>query len=77
MCSLGMRDLPVDDEAHLLYLCPATTVDRQERRFVQLPFMSLQDLMCPWNVYGVALIVYQRIKIVDATAVAAARQQPK
>jgi hypothetical protein len=27
-----MRDLPVDDEAHLLLSCSATTVVRQERK---------------------------------------------
>jgi hypothetical protein len=30
--------LPVDDEAHLLSSCPATTVVRRERRLAQLPF---------------------------------------
>jgi hypothetical protein len=33
---LGMHDLPVVDEAHLLFPCPATAVVRQERRFAQL-----------------------------------------
>jgi hypothetical protein len=42
--ALGMHDLPVDDKAHLLFSCPATAVDRRERRFAQLPFTSLQDL---------------------------------
>jgi hypothetical protein len=36
-----MHDLPVDDEAHLLFSCPATAVVRRERRFAQLPFMSV------------------------------------
>jgi hypothetical protein len=44
--ALGMHGLPVDDEAHLLFSCPATAVVRRERRFAQLPFPSLQDLMC-------------------------------
>jgi hypothetical protein len=43
--ALGMNDLPMDDEAHLLFSCPATAVVRRERRFAQLPFSSLQDLM--------------------------------
>jgi hypothetical protein len=29
--ALGMHDLPVDDEAHLLFSCPATAVVRRER----------------------------------------------
>jgi hypothetical protein len=44
--ALGTRNLPVDDEAHLLFSCPAIAVVRQERRFTQLPFSLLQDLMC-------------------------------
>jgi hypothetical protein len=44
--ALGMHNLPVDDEAHLLFSCLATTVVRRERRFAQLPFASLQGLMC-------------------------------
>jgi hypothetical protein len=46
--ALGMHDVPVDDEAHLLFSCPSTTVVRRERRFAQLPFTSLQDavVMC-------------------------------
>jgi hypothetical protein len=75
--ALGMHDLPVDDEAHLLFSCPATTVVRRERRFAQLPFTSLQDLMCCRDVYGVALFVHKCMKIADAVAVAAARQQPR
>jgi hypothetical protein len=43
--ALGMHDLPVDDEAHLLFSCPATAVVRRERRFAQLPFTSLQVLL--------------------------------
>jgi hypothetical protein len=31
--ALGMRDLPVDDEAHLLFSCPTTAVVSRERRF--------------------------------------------
>jgi hypothetical protein len=38
---------------------------------------SLQDLMCCLNVYGVALFVHKCMKIADAVAVAAARQQPR
>jgi hypothetical protein len=72
-----MHDLPVDDEAHLLFSCPATAVVRRERRFAQLPFNSLQDLMCCRDVYGVALFVHKCMKIADAAAVAAARQQPR
>jgi hypothetical protein len=68
---LGMHDLPVDNEAHLLFSCPATAVDRRERRFAQLPFTSLQELMCCRDVYGVALFVHKCMKIVDAAAVAA------
>jgi hypothetical protein len=75
--ALGMNDLPVDDETHLLFSCPATAVVRRERRFAQLPFTSLQDLMYCCDVYGVALFVHKCIKIADAAAVAAARQQPK
>jgi hypothetical protein len=37
----------------------------------------LQDLMCCCDVYGVALFVHKCMKIADAAAVAAARQQPK
>jgi hypothetical protein len=33
-------------------------VVRRERRFEQLPFTSLQDLMCCRDVYGVALLVH-------------------
>jgi hypothetical protein len=61
--ALGMHDLPVDDEAHLLFSCPATAVARRERRFAQLPFTSLQDLMCCRDVYGVALFVHKCMKI--------------
>jgi hypothetical protein len=49
--ALEMHDLPVDDEAHLLFLCPATAVVRRERRFAQLPFTSLPDLMCCCDVF--------------------------
>jgi hypothetical protein len=69
-----MHDLPVDDEAHLLFSCTATAVVRRER---QLSFMSLQDHMCCRDVYGVALFVHKCMKIADAAAVAAARQQPR
>jgi hypothetical protein len=72
-----MHDLPVDDESHLLFSCPATAVVRRERRFAQLPFTSLQDLKCCRDVYGVALFVHKCMKIADAAAVAAARQQPR
>jgi hypothetical protein len=75
--ALGMHDLPVDDEAHLLFWCPATAVVRREGRFAQLPSTSLQDLMCCRDVYGVALCVHKCMKIADAAAVAAARQQPR
>jgi hypothetical protein len=77
MCSFGNARLPVDDEAHLLFSCPATAVVRRERRFAQLPFTSLQDLMCCRDVYGVALFVHKCMKIAVAAAVAAARQQPR
>jgi hypothetical protein len=69
--ALGMHDLPVDDEAHLLFSCPDTAVVRRERRLTQLPFTSLQDLMCCRDVYGVALHVHKCMKITDAAAVAA------
>jgi hypothetical protein len=72
--ALGMHDLPVDDETHLLFSCPATAVVRRERRFAQLP---LQDLMCCGDVYWVALFVHKCMKIADVAAVAAARQQPR
>jgi hypothetical protein len=75
--ALGMHNLPVDDEVHLLFSCPATAVVRRERRISQLPFTSLQDFMCCRDVYGVALFVHKCIKIADAAAVAAARQQPR
>jgi hypothetical protein len=68
--ALGMHDLPVDDEAHLLCSCPATTVVKRERRFAQLPFTSLQDLMCCRDVYRVALFVHKYRKIADGAAVA-------
>jgi hypothetical protein len=51
-------------------------VVRRERRFAQLPFTSLQDLMCCRDVYGVALFVHKCMKIADVAAVAA-RQQPR
>jgi hypothetical protein len=75
--ALGMHDIPVDGEAHLLFSCPATAVVRRERRFAQLPSTSLQDLLCCRDVYGVALFVQKSMKIADAAAVAAARQQPR
>jgi hypothetical protein len=88
MCSLRMHDLPVDDEAHLLVSCLGTAVVRRERRFAQLPFTLLQDLMCCRDVYGVALFVvvvvgkfqkfvHKCMKIADVAAVVAARQQPR
>jgi hypothetical protein len=75
--ALGMHDLPVDDEAHLLFSYPATAVVRREHRFAQLPYTSLQDLICCRDVYGVALFVHKCMKIADAAATAAARQQPR
>jgi hypothetical protein len=75
--ALGMHDLPVDDEAHLLFSCPATTVVWWERRFAQSPFTLLHDLMCCRAVHGVALFVDNRMTIADTAAVAAARQQPR
>jgi hypothetical protein len=51
-----MHDLPVDDEAHLLFSCPATAVVRRGRRFAQLSVTPLQDLMCCRDVYGVAQV---------------------
>jgi hypothetical protein len=36
-----------------------------------------QDLMCCRDVYGVTLFVHKCMKIADAAAVAAARQQPR
>jgi hypothetical protein len=70
--ALGMHDLPVDDEVHLLFSCPATAVVR--RYNCQL---RLQDLMCCRDVYGVALFVHKCMKLADAAAVAAARKQPR
>jgi hypothetical protein len=70
-----MRNLPVDDEAHLLLLCPATGVIRRERCLTQLPFASL--LMCCPVVYGVALSVHKCLNVTDAAAEAAARQAPR
>jgi hypothetical protein len=67
--ALGMHDLPVDGEVHLLFSCPATAVVRRERRFAHLPFTSLQDLMCCRDVYGVALFVHECMKTADAAAV--------
>jgi hypothetical protein len=75
--ALGMHDLPVDDEAHLLFSCPATVVVKGECQFAQLPYTSLQDLMCCCDVYGVALFEHKYMKIADAAAVAAARQPPR
>jgi hypothetical protein len=75
--ALGMHDRPADDEAHLLFSCPATAVVRRERRFAQLPISSLQNLMCCRDVSGMALFVHKCMKIADAAAVAAARQQPR
>jgi hypothetical protein len=75
--ALGMHDLPGDDEAHLLFSCPATAVVRRKRRIAQLPFPSLQDLMCCHDVYRVALFVHKCMKIANVAAVAAARQQAR
>jgi hypothetical protein len=49
-------------------VCTALAGDR----FAQLPFMSLQDLMCCRDVYGLALFVHKCMKVVDAAATAAA-----
>jgi hypothetical protein len=70
-------DFPVGDEAHLLFSCPTTTVVGRERRFAQLPFASLQDLMCCRDVFGVALFVPKCMKFAGTAAVAAAKQQPR
>jgi hypothetical protein len=37
----------------------------------------VQDLMCCRDVYGVALSVHKCMKIADAAALAAAKQQPR
>jgi hypothetical protein len=55
----GMQHVPVDDEDHVRFSCPATAVARWERQFAQLPLTSLQDLMCCRDVYGVALFVHK------------------
>jgi hypothetical protein len=55
----------------------ATAVVRRERRFAQLPFALLQDLMSCRDAYGVALFVHKCMKIAEAAAVAAVRQQPR
>jgi hypothetical protein len=47
---------------------------------VHAPITSLQDLMCCRDVCGVALFVHKKalfMKIADAAAVAADRQQPR
>jgi hypothetical protein len=78
LMSLCLRpNVNATDEAHLLFSCPATAAVRRERRFAQLPFTSLQDLMCCREVYGVALFVHKCMKIADAAALAVARQQPR
>jgi hypothetical protein len=77
MCSFGNARSSCGTEAHLLFSCPITAVVRRERRFAQLPFTWLQDLMCCRDVYGVALFVHKCMKNADAAAVAAARQQPR
>jgi hypothetical protein len=74
--ALGMHDLLVVDEAHLLFPCPATAVVRRARRFAQLPITSFQDLMFRRDVYRVALFVHKCMNVAYAAAVAAARQQP-
>jgi hypothetical protein len=66
MFSFGKHDLPVDDEAHLLFFCPANAVVRREHRSTQLPFTSLQDLMCCRDVYVVALFVRKCMKLADS-----------
>jgi hypothetical protein len=75
--ALGMHDLPMDDETHLLLSCPAAAVVRRERQFAQMPFTSLQNLMCCRDVYGVALVVHKCMEIAYAAATAAAKQQPR
>jgi hypothetical protein len=75
--ALAMHDLPVDDEAHLLFSCPATAVVRRKRRLAQLPFTFLQDLMCCCDVYGAVLFEHKCMTIADAAATAAARQLPR
>jgi hypothetical protein len=79
MRTFGEPQFAVNVEARLLFLCPATALLRRERRFTQLTFSSIQDLMCCHGVYGVALDVHKCMKIAGAafTAVAAARQQPR
>jgi hypothetical protein len=64
--ALGMHYVPVDDEAHLLFPCPATAVVRRVCRFAQLPCRSLHDLMCCRGVCGVALLVNECMQIADA-----------
>jgi hypothetical protein len=62
---LRKRNISVNDEAHLLYSCPATAVVRRECRFAQMSVTSLQDLMSCHDVYGVALSVHKCMKIAD------------
>jgi hypothetical protein len=75
--ALGMHYLPVDHEAHLLFSCSAAAMVRRERRFAQLPNTSLHDLFCCRDVYRVAIFVHKCMKIADAAAADAARQQPR
>jgi hypothetical protein len=74
--ALGMRDLFVVDDAHLFFR-------------VQLPlwlggsvdlhncYLRRCRISCCRDVYGVAVFVHNCMKIADAAAVAAARQQPR
>jgi hypothetical protein len=56
---------------------PDVAVARRVNRFAQRPLTFLQNLMRGHAVYEVALYVHKCIKIVDAEAVAATRQQPR
>jgi hypothetical protein len=51
---MGMHDLPVDDEAHLLFSCPATTV-----------VLRRCWISCAVVMFMVALFVHKCIKILD------------
>jgi hypothetical protein len=70
--ALGMHDLPVDDEAHLLFSCPAPawlggSVNCHLRRC----------RMCCRDVCRMALFVLKCINTAYAAATATARQQPR
>jgi hypothetical protein len=47
------------------------------RRFAQMHFTLLQDLMCCRGVYVLALFVHKCMKIADAASAVTARQPPK